>query len=116
MSRISNEEFLTSVTSLLQQSGGNSSVYFTQKRLLPFDEVEGQLVSADSTYSVLLRATDGGSKKSKNRKLKFSTVIESDKLDSFWSEYANVLKNGMTGLKKKEKKKSKKTKKTGVSK
>lgn len=42
---------------------------------------------------------------------KFSTVVKQDDLDSFWVQYAATLKNGMTGLKKKEKKKSKKVKK-----
>lgn len=83
-------------------------MYFTQKRLEAFDAVEGKDTAAP-TFSILLRATDGA--RDKTKKVKVSTVIEADKVDQFWTEYANTLKNGITGLKKKEKKKAKKAKK-----
>lgn len=73
-------------------------------------------ISKDATsYPILIRVTNGASKKDK--KIKYSTVVENKDLEDFWKEYANVLKNGITGLKKKDKKKNKKKKtKAGVSK
>ena len=118
---ISNAEYLSKVGSLLQASQSTrSSVYFTQKRLLPYDSIDGkqpihdindplitgELKKDTEKYSVLLRATNGSSKKEK--KIKLSTVVKSDDLDQFWKDYSVTLKSGMTGLKKKDKKKNKK--------
>lgn len=139
MSRLSNKEFLSGVSKLLASANeSQSSIYFTQKRYIAYDEVTGKqspppnavndsvpvpsevsapvTISKDATsYPILIRATNGASKKDK--KIKYSTVVENKDLEDFWKEYANVLKNGITGLKKKDKKKNKKKKtKAGVSK
>ncbi|ODV62277.1 RNA-binding signal recognition particle subunit SRP14 [Ascoidea rubescens DSM 1968] len=118
---ISNAEYLLKVRTLLQASQNTrSSVYFTQKRLVPFDPIDGKqtvgriddpLITDDTKkdtqkYSILLRATNGSSEKDK--KLKYSTIVKSDDLDQFWKDYAIALKGGMTGLKKKDKKRNKK--------
>lgn len=56
-------------------------------------------------YPILIRVTDGNNDKSK--KIKLSTVVEPNQLDSFWNEYTNILKAGFIGLKKKSKSKKK---------
>jgi signal recognition particle subunit SRP14 len=66
-----------------------------------FDEADEQ----DKIYSVLFRATDGDSDKKK--KIKLSTVVAPQDLDNFWISYTEVVKTGMSGLRKKEKKKKK---------
>lgn len=108
MPRLENNKFLAEVDKLLQSTNtNNSSLYFTQKRYIPFDTVEGLQRPEDGKYSILIRCTDGNSDKSK--KVKVSTVVNYTNLESFWGEYTNVLKNNISGglLKKKKKKKSK---------
>lgn len=120
MGRLNNKEFLARITNELTSNEGKSSVYFTQKRLsltlepatpnnindLSSNVVEHpkEFPSNSETYPVLIRFTLG------EKKLKISTVIEPENLDRFWSEYAQILKTGFVGLKKKEKKKAKKSK------
>lgn len=55
-----------------------------------------------STYPVLIRATLNG------KKTRISTVVQTEQLDSFWTEYVQILKTGFVGLRKKDKRKKKK--------
>lgn len=120
MGRLNNTEFISKVESLLTSNEGKSSVYFTQKRLsTPLEKEAIDLVKDLSSnvvdhppayatntqnYPVLIRFTTG------KKESKISTVVEAANLDEFWLEYAQVLKTGFVGLKKKEKKKAKKSK------
>jgi len=69
---------------------------------------------------ILIRATNGKSKEKRDKKVKLSTVVESDALESFFAKYAEICKVGMSGLKKrdrskaKEKLKAKKKKQSGT--
>ena len=69
---------------------------------------------------ILIRATNGKSKKKRDQKVKLSTIVEHDALESFFAKYAEVCKLGMSGLKKrdrskaKEKLKAKKKKQAGT--
>jgi signal recognition particle subunit SRP14 len=56
---------------------------------------------------ILIRATDGKSKKERQDKIKLSTVVEADALESFFGRYAEVCKTGMAGLKKRDRSKLK---------
>lgn len=56
---------------------------------------------------ILIRATDGNSKKDKAKKLRLSTIVDSDTLESFFARYAEVCKAGMSGLKKRDRSKLK---------
>lgn len=114
MGRLSNKEFLAKIGSELESNNGKSSVYLTQKRLV--QSLEPTLPSAledlssnvvehskeyptnTQTYPVLLRFTTG------KKESKVSTVVEPENLESFWTEYVQVLKSGFVGLRKKEKK------------
>lgn len=120
MGRLNNAEFISKVERLLASNEGKSSVYFTQKRLAtPLEKEAIDLVKDLSSnvvehppayptntqsYPVLIRATLG------KKESKISTVVEPANLDAFWLEYAQALKTGFVGLKKKEKKKTKKSK------
>ena len=57
---------------------------------------------------ILIRATDGNSKGHKAQKIKFSTIVEADMLDTFFARYAEICKLGMSGLKKRDRSKGKK--------
>lgn len=69
---------------------------------------------------VIIRATNGKSKEKKDKKIKLSTIVETDALEGFFVKYAEVCKLGMSGLKKrdrskaKEKLKAKKKKQAGA--
>lgn len=122
MGRLNNSDFLQKVNDELSSNAGKSSVYLTQKRLSltlepatadNINDLSSNVVQHPNdfptntqTYPVLIRFTSG------DKKSKLSTVVEPADLDKFWTEYAQILKNGFVGLKKKEKK----TKKSKVSK
>lgn len=62
-----------------------------------------------------MRATDGKStkkdKKTKNKdKVKLSTVVQPDDIETFFAKYADVCKAGMQSLKKRDRSKRKKDK------
>ena len=64
---------------------------------------------------LVVRATDGRStqddKKTKNpEKVKLSTVVQPDDIESFFARYADVCKAGMQSLKKRDRSKRKKDK------
>ncbi|KAF3938411.1 hypothetical protein ABW19_dt0200839 [Dactylella cylindrospora] len=69
----------------------------------------------ETPLPVLIRATNGKSNdpKHEGKRVKLSTVVEADQLEGFFARYAEVCKQGLTGLKKKVRKgkKSKKAKK-----
>lgn len=65
---------------------------------------------------LIVRATDGRStksdKKTKNPdKVKISTVVQPDDIESFFARYADVCKTGMQSLRKRDRSKRKKDKK-----
>ncbi|KAK7208269.1 signal recognition particle, SRP14 subunit [Myxozyma melibiosi] len=122
-SRLDNEQFLTQLSALFKKQAESGTVFLQQKRLTPFDPVENKHnpsptdlsdITTPSKHSLIFRATDGAADKSK--KTKITTVVDADKLDEFWKKYSEVVKSGITGLKKKDKKKTKGKKKKGVTK
>ena len=56
---------------------------------------------------ILIRATNGKSKKNRDDKIKLSTVVQPDALEGFFIRYAEVCKLGMSGLKKRNRSKAK---------
>ncbi|GMM47084.1 hypothetical protein DAPK24_036590 [Pichia kluyveri] len=123
MAILDNQEFFKQVTSLLTKNDGKSSIYITQKRysyslddeidgVEPFSDLNDKIKpifhenkSTNKSYPILIRITDGN--KDKSKKIKLSTIVEPVNLDSFWNEYTNILKSGLSGLKKKPKSKKK---------
>ncbi|KAK6505424.1 hypothetical protein TWF481_007327 [Arthrobotrys musiformis] len=69
----------------------------------------------ETPLPILIRATNGKSNDPRHdgKHIKLSTVVEADQLEVFFTRYAEVCKQGLTGLKKKVRrnKKSKKAKK-----
>lgn len=127
MGRLNNAEFLSQMAELLTNNGGESSVYFTQKRLTPamnteedentnkINDLPSNVIQTEkfpenkTEYPVLIRVAMNTNRRAK-LKTKISTVVEIDQIDQFWIEYAQIMKSGFVGLKKKDKKKSKKGK------
>jgi signal recognition particle subunit SRP14 len=56
---------------------------------------------------ILIRASNGKSKEKRDKKVKLSTIVEADALEAFFLKYAEVCKQGMTGLKKRDRSKAK---------
>lgn len=59
---------------------------------------------------VLIRATNGKSKRSKSDRVKLSTVVQPEELEGFFVRYADCCKAGMQGLRKRDRKAKKKDK------
>jgi signal recognition particle subunit SRP14 len=64
---------------------------------------------------IIVRATDGKSKKGRNSKekvdkIKISTIVQPDDLEKFYVRYGEICKGGMTALKKRDRSKRKKDK------
>ena len=71
-----------------------------------------------SPLPVIVRATNGKGKEERKDKVKLSTVVQPDALDSFYARYAEICRTGMQALKKRDrsrKKKDKAKKKKGAS-
>lgn len=68
---------------------------------------------SDKPMSVVIRASNGKSKRDRATKIRLSTVVEPHQVDNFYLRYAEVCKAGMTSLKPRDrsKKKSKAKKK-----
>ncbi|KAK5064472.1 hypothetical protein LTR84_000305 [Exophiala bonariae] len=133
--RLSNDEFLTRLTTLLAETHNTAhgSIYLTQKPA-PGAQPTDAAVDTDSPTSsqILIRVTNGLSKdhrapvskpsagnKSRSKvaatqgkpdgrpKVKLATVVDAVELDAFFARYAEVCKKGMEGLRKRDKKKAK---------
>jgi signal recognition particle subunit SRP14 len=83
------------------------------------DNVAGSTSPSSETFAdlhlenpvpVLVRATDGESGDKRKSRVKLSTVVQPEEMDSFFTRYAEVCKAGMTGLKKRDRSKRKKDK------
>jgi signal recognition particle subunit SRP14 len=68
--------------------------------------IQPERVSSNS-IPILIRATDGKSKKQRDEKIKLSTIVQPDALEGFFIRYAEVCKLGMSGLKKRNRSKAK---------
>ncbi|KAL6237663.1 signal recognition particle, SRP14 subunit [Aspergillus navahoensis] len=126
---LGHEEFFTSLTTLLTTTSQKTrgSVYLTQTPLLNSQSAG----SGDKKpqLPILIRASDGNTnapnpkthpdikgKKTKETKVKISTVVQPGELEAFYARYAEVCKAGMTGLKKRDRKLKKAKAKGGAGK
>ncbi|KAL4895534.1 signal recognition particle, SRP14 subunit [Aspergillus ambiguus] len=113
---LSHEEFFTSLADLLSKTSqkARGSVYLTQKPML-----HGTDSGSTSQPAILIRASDGNTnapnpkkdkvqkKSSPSTKVKLSTLVAPEELETFYARYAEVCKGGMTGLKKRDRKQKK---------
>lgn len=77
----------------------------------PTDSPLADLEPPSAPLPILVRATDGNSQtkdRKKSEKIKLSTVVQPDDLETFYTRYAEVCKQGMQALKKRDRSKRKK--------
>jgi signal recognition particle subunit SRP14 len=129
--RLSNADFLARLTTLFTSthSANSGSIFLTQKPLYPSSPDTQDSHPSAAPPQILIRATDGKSPPPKSTaaaansksakgitkktsasggKVKFSTVVDAEELEGFFTKYAEVCKGGMVGLKKRDRKKAKK--------
>lgn len=70
-------------------------------------EAAAPIPSDPARLPVLIRATNGKGGKSKNEKIKLSTVVETGDLEAFYGRYAELCKGGMAALKPRDRTKRK---------
>ncbi|KAG8409606.1 hypothetical protein J3458_001096 [Metarhizium acridum] len=124
--QVSQDEFFSKLDELFTQRKGAShgAVYLTQKRLMSHTE-EDTMEKSDAgsdqyptgPMPVLIRASNGKSKRNRSDKIKMSTIVEPHDLDSFYTRFADICKSGMVALKPRDrsKKKAKAKKKKAAS-
>lgn len=71
------------------------------------DAKEGQTEVQLTQSPVIVRATNGKSKRNRAEKIKLSTVVEPGDLEGFYVRYGEVCKTGMTALKPRDRSKKK---------
>ncbi|TPX09607.1 uncharacterized protein E0L32_009208 [Thyridium curvatum] len=73
----------------------------------PAVDAAGSDLNPANPLPILIRATNGKSRENRARKIKLSTLVEPDALDTFYARYAELCKNGMTALKPRDRSKKK---------
>ncbi|KAL2072281.1 hypothetical protein VTL71DRAFT_11624 [Oculimacula yallundae] len=117
---LSNDDFFLRLSELFDErrQKDHGSIYLTQKRMTygqdtdagsPETTTEAPFPDQNPTkpLPIIIRATNGKSQAKKDKKVKLSTIVEVDALESFYSKYAEVCKLGMSGLKKRDRSKAK---------
>ncbi|KAL8797513.1 MAG: hypothetical protein Q9195_000329 [Heterodermia aff. obscurata] len=120
---LSIDEFFTKLAALFdsRRNSTHGSIYLTQKRLTPISSqgltsspsppttapsVDAPFTDLDPSESLplIIRATNGKSKSHRQigEKIKLSTVVQPDELEKFFARYAEVMKSGMSNLKKRD--------------
>ncbi|EON65471.1 hypothetical protein W97_04709 [Coniosporium apollinis CBS 100218] len=121
--QLTNEEFFTQLAGLFSKSQEkqHGSIFLTQKRFTysadsapssPVKVADDPLwdLHPENPLPVIVRATNGKSKEKRAGKVKLSTVVQPDALETFYARYAEVCKAGMQALKKRDRSKRKKDK------
>ncbi|GJN71607.1 signal recognition particle protein domain-containing protein [Purpureocillium lilacinum] len=125
-SHLSQDEFFVGLEKLFNHRKGSDhgAVYLTQKRLshdqdMPSPTRENPCpdLSPSQPMPVIIRASNGKSRRAEGDKVKLSTIVKPHELDGFYSRYAEVCKAGMVALKPRDrsKKKAKARKKKATS-
>lgn len=111
--QLENSQFLNELTALFEGGKESRSVWLTLKRMTHPEGEKGYGVQKKKGQQkrgagagaseplepmVLVRATDG-------KKLKLSTVVHASDVASFRSQYANIMRAQMDGLKRKQRRK-----------
>ncbi|KAM5352126.1 hypothetical protein ACJ41O_004849 [Fusarium nematophilum] len=97
-----------------RKGSDHGAIYLTQKRVTygqdlasPSEEEPSPDIHPSKPLPVIIRATNGQSKKDRSSKVKLSTVVNPEDLETFYVRYADVCKTGMTALKPRDRSKKK---------
>ncbi|KAG6041799.1 hypothetical protein E4U17_001646 [Claviceps sp. LM77 group G4] len=113
---LSPDEFLDKLVQLFDRKKGadHGAVYLTQKRFSFSNDVSVNdkadsltLEDAGGPMSLIIRATNGKSKKERSLKIKISTIVHPNDVDDFYIRYADICKLGMVALKPRDRSKKK---------
>ncbi|ROW15727.1 hypothetical protein VPNG_02028 [Cytospora leucostoma] len=112
---LSHDEFFNKLGELFTSRKGkdHGSVFLTQKRIThglsapvpskeePLADISATTGGDETSYPIIVRATNGksGDDRKAGKKVKLSTVVQSDALDAFYVRYAEICKAGMLALK-----------------
>ncbi|MCJ1404086.1 hypothetical protein MMC11_007311 [Xylographa trunciseda] len=125
---LSTDEFFTRLAELFEsrRKADHGCVFLTQKRrtspILSYgtaSTTSEQTPTADDIFAdlhpasplpVLIRATNGKPADETDEKIKLSTVVKPEALETFYTRYAEVWKAGMHGLRKRDRSARKKAK------
>ncbi|PNY27252.1 Uncharacterized protein TCAP_02824 [Tolypocladium capitatum] len=123
---LSQDEFFDRLAELFNRRKGSDhgAIHLTQKRLTYAQDCPPP--TADNPFPdlnpgkpipVIVRASNGKSKRERDEKVNLCTVVQPQDLEDFYTRYADVCKAGMTALKPRDrsKKKAKAKKKKAVS-
>ncbi|KAJ3034868.1 hypothetical protein HDV00_004556 [Rhizophlyctis rosea] len=102
MGLVTNDQFLSSLSKLYENSKDKGTVYVTMKRFSHVKKKEAKetpevLTSPDTEFPCLVRAVCG-----KGGKKKISTLVHPNDTDRFQEAYTNIIRLHMDSLKKKE--------------
>ncbi len=86
---------------------GLASSNIPRSPLVARDEKGASTESAEAPQSLIIRASNGKSKKHRKDKIRLSTTVDPGVLDAFYARYAETCKAGMTLLKPRDKSKKK---------
>ncbi|PTB44753.1 uncharacterized protein TrAFT101_003295 [Trichoderma asperellum] len=112
---LSQDEFFDKLGRLFnhRKSSDHGAIYLTQKRLA-YDPSEQSTTAKlfpdllpDKPLPIIIKATNGKSKRDRSDKEKLSTIVQPHELEAFYVRYADVCKAGMTLLKPRDKSKKK---------
>ncbi|KAH8819611.1 signal recognition particle 14kD protein-domain-containing protein [Xylogone sp. PMI_703] len=115
---LSNDDFFLRLSELFDErrKKDHGTIYLTQKRMTYNEEQPNPPSDSDpfpdlnppsTPLPLIIRATDGKSKSKRDDKVKLSTIVEPEALDTFFARYAEVCKLGMSALKKRDRSKAK---------
>jgi signal recognition particle subunit SRP14 len=113
---LSHDEFFEKLGFLFDHRKGrdHGAIYLSQKRFPSAQSDadtsnEGSFPGSQTTspLPLIIRATNGKSKRSSQSKVKLSTVVEPHELESFYLRYADICKAGMAAMKPRDRSKKK---------
>ncbi|RAL61959.1 hypothetical protein DID88_002448 [Monilinia fructigena] len=134
VSHLSNDEFFSKLTPLFdsRREKDHGSITLTQK-CFSYDTASNSSIAVasppnanaptgdltdilaaqfpdlapDAPMPLLIRATNSKGRAKRAEKIKLSTIVQPDQLESFFARYAEICKGGMSALKKRDRSKAK---------
>ncbi|QPG93843.1 hypothetical protein C2857_003027 [Epichloe festucae Fl1] len=111
---LSRDEFFDKLVELFNRRRGtdHGAIYLVQKRF-SFGQAKlsdnNMLTHEDGggPKPLIIRATNGKSKRQRDLKVKMSTIVQPNDIESFYVQYADVCKAGMAALKPRDRSKKK---------